>query len=651
MTQTLVRCPIFLLLLLSVGVQAQRVDSLWRVWHDRLAPDTVRLQALHDLCWDLYLFNKPDSGLIYARQMEALARSGDYPLFVGKAINAQGTAYYNLGNYVGANERFQEAMHIFEMEGSLLSMADALNNLGNIHQEQGNYGAAMAYFTRSMHVYEKSDDQQKLAGSLNNIGNVYQEQGDFFKAKTHYRRSLEIAEKMRDTVGMAYALGNLAVVSHAQANFGEAVYYLNRSIGLWRVVNDQFELARALSNLGTVYQDWGDYAAALENSIQALALQEAIEDRQGMCNSLCNIGLYHLSQNKLDNARAYGLQAMRLARETGSVLSIKQAASLLYEVHKRKGEYAQALHLFELMVSMGDSVRNENNVKEVTRLALQYDFEKQLLADSLIHAEALLLGDWKLQRQRNFTLLSIAGLLLVALLLFLVYRGLKHQRHTNRLLAEEKQKSDALLLNILPAEVAEELKLHGGTRARLYDSVTVLFTDFAGFKQVAEEMSPVALVAELDKCFKAFDAIVDRYGLEKIKTIGDAYLAVSGLPEPTAAHARQAALAALAMRDFMVAHQQQGGLFRVRIGLHSGPVVAGVVGKKKFQYDIWGDTVNTAARMEEGGQPGRVNVSETTMKSLLNDASFQFDRRGKISAKNKGEIDMYFLESNPAHHG
>lgn len=211
-------------------------------------------------------------------------------------------------------------------------------------------------------------------------------------------------------------------------------------------------------------------------------------------------------------------------------------------------------------------------------------------------------------------------------------------------LRQEKQKSDDLLLNILPAEVAEELKISGTAAARQFDEVTVLFTDFVNFTIASEVLTPQQLVTELDSCFKAFDDIIGKYDIEKIKTIGDAYLAVSGLPLPDAQHAEHVLAAAFEIRAFMQERRKElcERTFEIRIGVHTGPVVAGIVGVKKFAYDIWGDTVNTAARMEQNSEPGRINISHTTYE-LVQD-KFVCSYRGEIEAKNKGMLQMYFAE-------
>lgn len=210
----------------------------------------------------------------------------------------------------------------------------------------------------------------------------------------------------------------------------------------------------------------------------------------------------------------------------------------------------------------------------------------------------------------------------------------------------EKTRSDNLLLNILPAKIAEELKTQHQVKPQYFESVSVLFTDFVGFTQISEKLTPDALVQELDGCFSQFDEVARRNNLEKLKTIGDAYMCAAGLPVKNSHHAVDICLAALEFRAFMLQMQQikdsmQLPYWRLRLGIHSGPVTAGVIGTNKFAYDIWGDTVNTASRMESSGEPGEINISGTTYELVKH--LFECEYRGKIKAKGKGEIDMYFL--------
>lgn len=212
----------------------------------------------------------------------------------------------------------------------------------------------------------------------------------------------------------------------------------------------------------------------------------------------------------------------------------------------------------------------------------------------------------------------------------------------------EKAKSDELLRNILPVEVAEELKEKGKADARKYDNVSVLFSDFEDFTGISEKLSLEELVDELNVCFKSFDRIMDSHGVEKIKTIGDAYMAAAGLNKAHSKNSRDVINAALDMQEFIINRrtelEKEGKLgFNMRIGVNNGPVVAGVVGDRKFQYDIWGDTVNTASRMETSGEINKVNISESTYLELQNNKDFHFEFRGEVQAKHKGEVKMYFV--------
>ncbi|MDO8787017.1 MAG: adenylate/guanylate cyclase domain-containing protein [Sulfuritalea sp.] len=208
--------------------------------------------------------------------------------------------------------------------------------------------------------------------------------------------------------------------------------------------------------------------------------------------------------------------------------------------------------------------------------------------------------------------------------------------------AAEKERSERLLLNILPAELARELSATGSARPARHESVTILFTDFSGFTQAASSMPAEQVVAELNEIFAAFDDITDTCGVEKIKTIGDAYMAAAGLPKPCADHAQRCVRAGLGMIDYLEKRNRTGAFkWSLRVGVHSGPVVAGVVGKRKYAFDIWGDTVNVASRMESSGEIGRVNISADTHDLVR--AEFACEYRGKVDAKGKGQIDMYFV--------
>ncbi len=217
----------------------------------------------------------------------------------------------------------------------------------------------------------------------------------------------------------------------------------------------------------------------------------------------------------------------------------------------------------------------------------------------------------------------------------------------NKLIEIERQKSDELLLNILPAKVADELKTFGKAKMRNYQTVSILFTDFKGFTNISATMTPDKLMDELNDCFTAFDNIIAKHGLEKIKTIGDAYMCAGGIPEPNETNAVDAVLAGLEMQEFMQRRRKErleagDDYWQCRLGINTGEIRAGVIGTSKFAYDIWGDPVNIAARMESGGAVNRVNISEQTYQIVKD--FFEFVPRGEVEVKNGLFLNMYFVE-------
>jgi class 3 adenylate cyclase len=286
--------------------------------------------------------------------------------------------------------------------------------------------------------------------------------------------------------------------------------------------------------------------------------------------------------------------------------------------------------------------------KKLQAQSLSYEIEKKEGQINLLEKDQELRA-LELKRQKAIKNGTIAVGVLFLLLAGGMFNRYRYTQRVNKIITHEKERSEELLLNILPKEVAEELKAKGEAEARHINHVTVLFTDFKGFTQMSELVTPRQLVKDLHECFSYFDRLCGQHGLEKIKTIGDAYMAAGGLPVENGTHAADAIQVALAMRDFIAegkARKIAAGLpfFEIRIGIHTGPVVAGIVGVKKFAYNIWGDTVNTASRMESSGAPGHVNISEATYALVKDVPGLVFTSRGKVQAKGKGEMEMYFVE-------
>jgi adenylate cyclase len=312
----------------------------------------------------------------------------------------------------------------------------------------------------------------------------------------------------------------------------------------------------------------------------------------------------------------------------------------------------------ELQAKLAEREAALDQMSEAQMKTAMLVMEQRLLLDSVFYRAGmdslavsnanLALRESESNRKFNYAIMGVL-LLLAGGSTFSFVRARQNAHvlaEKNKVIREEQERSENLLLNILPSLVADELKKQGRTNARYFEDVSVLFADFVNFSKITEQLSPQQLVSELDTCFQEFDKIIAYHRLEKIKTIGDAYMCAGGLPDGGGAQLREMVSAARDMQSWLVewnAQREQQGQprFDARIGIHRGPVVAGVVGSRKFAFDIWGDTVNIAARIEQAGEGGRINISGEAFQFVKDYFPCQY--RGKIPAKNKGEIDMYFV--------
>ncbi len=553
-------------------------------------------------------------------------------------------------------KRGKEAVELSQKLKWKKGEASAYNSIGSNYRILSDYPNALENFLKALDINEEIHNENGVANNYGNIGIVYKKQGDFENALLYYGKAHDLHKKLDDEKGMAINLGNSGIVFNTQKKFSKALEYEFKALEIWEAIGSQKSVAIWLGNISLVYSDSGLYTEALNYSQRALRINDSLGVKKGIADNCRTIGSIYFGMSKdrnkslsertaaRKNALEYLERARTIAEELGDLINLQEINEILYDVNLEDGNYHAALKNYRAFVMYRDSISSVGTKEKITNLITQREL--------LVKDKELLIGEQQLEidrlaveKKRNERVFYVIGLGLLLIVTGVIYRNFKNQQKTNQQLAIEKNKSEDLLLNILPAKVAEEIKQTGEARAQHFNQVTVLFTDFVDFTQAAEKLTPQQLVDELHVCFKEFDNIVSKYGIEKIKTVGDAYLAVCGLPEPDALHASKVVNAAIEICDFMKARKVQLGadIFEVRVGVHSGSVVAGIVGVKKIAYDIWGDTVNVASRMESGGEPGRINISGTTYQEIANDPQFKFEFRGKIPAKHKGEVEMYFV--------
>ncbi len=539
-----------------------------------------------------------------ATRADAASKESDVRHFVSQA-------YFMQGNNLKAIEEVKRAIEIREELQETLKLAASLNSLGIFLDTIGDYSGALEAYFASLRAKEELNDKKGIANTLINIGSVYCRLNNTERELKMYERSLKIANEIGDTKTISYNHLNLGLLYTRTGDYDLALKYLDNIEDVLTGFGDMTNAKKAVLSQGNIYKKRGEYARAIESFSHFLKISERAGDVNAVAVSLLNIAEVKLLTNELEEAKELAERADRISLENSIKECHKDALHVFSEYYERKGKYKEALDIYKTYVEAKDDMLNIHNLKLLEELHLKYDLDKNEK-----EAEIHQLKNVELKQ-------ALDGLV------------------------AEKERSDSLLRNILPDEIAEELKVSGTSKARYFDQVTIMFIDIKNFTIISQRLSPQDLVNEIDFLFRKFDQICNMFGLEKIKTIGDAYMCAGGIPIPDTSNAENVADAALLILEFMDELKEDRDMsskpfFEIRIGVNTGPVVAGIVGSSKFAYDIWGDAVNTAARMEQTSEVGQINISGNTYE-LLKD-KFNCTYRGKVNAKNKGEIDMYFLK-------
>ena len=615
--------------------QSKQIDSLKLIISNNIE-DSNKVNNL--LLLSKYYFSiNPTQSIKFCEEAKAISNKLKYTKGLALSHKNIGIANYMQSKYVEAIQNWNISLEIYKGLEDKIGQSNILSNLGAIYFNQADDTKAIEYYLQSLKLAEELNDSLRLATVLLNIGSVYlNKKATYNNALDYFLRSKPICEALQDQVILGTVYVNLGEIYYEKEKLDSALFYLQKSLVIYKGSEN---IPYSYIYIGKVYSKKGDYDNAIINENLAFEIAEKLNGKLDMARALLALGNTYKLKGEVEKAISYFQKGISIAIEIKATIELKDLYQGISESYNLLSDFNNAYKYQTLLLGIKDTIYNNETDKKLGSLMFNFEIEKKEGQINLLTKDKEI-QDQVIQRQKMIRNTFIIGFAIV-----IIFAGIFLKQRNK--ISKEKQRSEELLLNILPEETAEELKNTGTATAKSYDSVTVLFTDFKDFTKLSELLTPKELVAEINECFSVFDAIMHKYGIEKIKTIGDAYMAAGGLPTINETHPFDVVKAALEIRDFMQklgeTKQAEGKLFfRIRIGIHTGPVVSGIVGTKKFAYDIWGDTVNTASRMESSGEIGKVNISESTF-NLIKD-EFQCVHRGKLAAKNKGEIDMYFVE-------
>lgn len=562
-------------------------DSLYQVYKKNELNDSSKFELLRNLAFNE--INDLKKGIKYADELISLSMRYGNNLYLHRGYFQKGNKYRQLGNLDQALDAFFKSLEAAKKANFIPGEGSAYGSIADTYAIARNHSNSVLYYNKAIATLRQSKDSVRLASAISNAGDEYLNHKDYVVALKYFKESKNIFEKINHQSGKAYSIGNI----------------------------------------GMVYANIGDDKRAKDNINEAIGLLENLEDYYPICVYLISMSDIYSTQRDIPTALNYAQRSLELAQKFGLKKQISDANLKLSELYKESGNVEESFKYYKNYIAYRDSVNNINSVQKMADLRTDFEVSQKQIEVDLLNQEKI--------NQRNILILVFIILVLAIIILGILYWFFIN-------ISREKRKSEDLLLNILPAETAQELKKVGKVEAVKFDQVTVLFTDFVEFTRLGEKVGPEQLVKSIDFYFSKFDEIASKHNLEKIKTIGDSYMCASGLPKTNQAHVKNAVNAAQEILAFVkdeLNANDEISHFNIRIGLHTGPVVAGIVGIKKWQYDIWGDTVNIASRMESASEPGRINISETTYNEIKDEFTCQY--RGEIDVKHRGLLKMYFL--------
>ena len=585
---------LFLISCIQLFSQKQKfIDSLEQVY----ISGQYKIQDQLSILRQLINQNDFEKVIYFSEELIRKSQQLDSVQYLYSGWLQKGNAQTRKGDLTEGLESYFEAAKLAAEEKNQFNLGLVNIAIADVYSIMGNHENAVHYYKDGMAIQKEIDSMRHWASALENLGDEYLNVSKPDSALLMFEQSGPVFKRLGYTEGIAMNIGNK----------------------------------------GIAYAMLGKDELAKEEINHAIHMFEKLENYYPITVFLTYMSDLYLNQNNWDAALTYSLKSLELAKKYGLKEEISAANLQLSKLYEQSGNSDASLKYFKNYVAYRDSVSNVTAVQQMANIRTDFEVSQKQLEVDLLNQQK--------RNQKIIVVASIIALFLICMVAIGLFRRNKFIERTKKIIENERNRSDKLLLNILPEETALELKDNGKVTPKKFDSVTVMFTDFEAFTKYSQNLTPELLVKSVDYHFSKFDEIIEKYGLEKIKTIGDSYMCAGGLPFPSKDHAEKILQAAFEISEFIEsvknAEVREITHFNIRIGIHTGPVVAGVVGTKKFAYDIWGDTVNIASRMESNSEPGKINVSENTYH-LIKD-SFDCEYRGEIEAKNKGMMKMYYV--------
>jgi adenylate cyclase len=598
----------------------------------------------------------------------------DDPLAPAIAAVAEAGRCAIAGRYAEAVTSYRQALSIFDEQQDLQRHAATTGNIGNALVFMGDYKQARVELSKAVAAYAVLDDRMGMARNTGSLASICNRTGEYAEALRLYHQALDIQSSLGNTSDEAHLLGNIANVYTTLGEYPSALEHYERAAQLHLDMGDLSAHATVIGNIGILYASIGDMTNGSAYLLQALEHHTASMYQIGISQTALNVGQLYLSMDEPASAVPHFKTVYAISSQLGNQQSIAAALGLLVDSYCKLDmltEARQALaELEEMRIDEPDVVILRHQMKAqlqlidhdvdgaAASLELALDRAKALNAPGILAEIHRYARD--LAQRRN----DLAGYITHNNEYQRLTDELRGQSATKRLTmieaekkikAEraEKERHKALLYNTLPPSIADRV-LRGEVVNDAMDRAAVMFIDMVGFTSMSSSMDPNDVVQLLNSIFSSFDAIIAEHGLMKIKTIGDSYMAVAfpnseqrvANSEQRVANSEQRVASAAKGILHMVTSQHPQ--IKVRIGIHCGPLTAGVIGTERLQYDVWGDTVNVASRMESTGEPGRIHVSEAFARQLTIDpltaASLTLSPRGMVEVKGKGAMQTYWLE-------